>query len=189
MKAPEWLSHLRTDKRGRPVPVINRWGLKEKPELARVEYCWLVGGKAAFYDDSDETEPDFKTQNIGRQRSIVLWGNCQVCGRHVPWSRRFLVLSSVTVQRVTSPGPRRGAITVQEPWLDQRCAEFATKYCPALIRRSDDEDLTLISVTSKTDCEILIGTGSIDGFPETRTEPVAQWASILVKQSALAGAR
>lgn len=187
MKAPEFLSHLRTDSRGRPVPVINRWGLEEKQELTAIRYSWLVGGDAVFYDDQDETEPDFKSQNIGRQREIVLQGLCQVCGRQVPWSRRFLVLSSATVGRVQSPGTHQGAITVREPWLDQRCAEFAMKYCPALIRRSDADDLTLVSITSKRDCDILIGTGWIEGFPETKTKPVAQWASILIKSPVLVG--
>ena len=185
MKAPEWLSHLRTDSRGRPVPRINRWGLEEKPELAAIRYSWLVGGNAVFYDDESETEPDFKSQNIHRQREIVLQGLCQVCGRHVPWSRRFLVLSSVTIGRVQSPGTHTGAITVREPWLDQRCAEFALKYCPALIRRSDAEDLDLVAITSRRDCDILIGTGSVDGFPETEKKPVAQWASILIKNPVL----
>lgn len=187
MKPPEFLSHLRTDSRGRPVPTINRWGLAERVDLTEIRYSWLVGGNAVFYNDQDETEPDFKTQNIGRQRESVLMGLCQVCWRQVPWSRRFLVLSTATVGQVTSNGPRRGAITVQEPWLDQRCAEFAMKYCPALIRRAADEDLQLISITSKRDCEILIGAGYIDGFPETKEHPVAQWASILIKSPVLAG--
>lgn len=187
MKAPEFLSHLRTDARGRPVPVVNRWGLEEKQEHVAIRYSWLVGGAAVFYDDQDETEPDFKSQNIGRQREITLQGLCQVCARQVPWSRRFLVISSVSVGRVTSPGERQGAITVTEPWLDQRCAEFAMKYCPALIRRADADDLTLVSITSKKDCEILVGTGTIDGFPETKEHPVAQWASILIKSPVLVG--
>lgn len=187
MRVPEWLDHLRTDRVGRPVPMVNRWGLEEKPELVNIGYDRLVGGLAVFYDDSAEAAPDFSTQHIARQRESVLAGRCQVCWREVPWSRRFLVVSTVSTHTVTSPGERTGALTVREPWLCQRCGEFAVGVCPALIRRRSADDLQLVKITSKRDVEILVGTGSVDGFEETFQGRVAMWASILIKQRVFAG--
>ena len=181
MRAPDWLSHLRTDQRGRPVPFVNRWGKTEDPTRVGIQFDPLVGGDAAFYFDAGETEPDFTSQSMQRQRRCMLLGECQVCGRPVPWRRRRLVISSVSVGVVQSRGPRQGAVTVNEPWLDERCAKFAMRYCPALIRRGQDEDLSLIEVTSKHDVELIVKVASIDGFPETKQRPVVTWVDVAVK--------
>jgi hypothetical protein len=188
VKLPDWLSHLRTDRRGRPVPFVNRWGTVEDRSKVAVQFDPLVGMDAAFYFDAGEQEPDFTAQSMQRQRRCMVLGECQVCGRPVPWSRRHLVISSVSTGVITSKGPRQGAMKVVEPWLDRRCAEFAIRYCPALIRRGRAEDLTLIEVTSKNDVELVITRGWIEGFPQTKAAPVAIWAELVLRQPVLAAA-
>lgn len=181
MRVPDWLGHLRTDARGRPVPFVNRWGLDEKPALTGIQFDPNVGGNAVFYFDAEEAEPNFKAQSMQRQRRCMVLGECQVCGRPVPWRRRHLVISTVSTGTVSSPGPLKGSISVGEPWLDRRCAEFAMKYCPALLRRAHGEDLDLVSVTSKHDVQMIIKAGAVDGYPETWKEPVAMWVEIVLK--------
>jgi hypothetical protein len=181
VKVPDWLDHLRRDRYGRPIPQVNRWGLVEKLELAQVQFDPLVGGNAAFYFDAGETEPDFTRQNVHRQRRSVITGECQVCGRQVPWKRRHLVISSVSTSTVQSRGPMLGRLVVSEPWMDARCAEFAITKCPELIRRSRGEDLTLISVTSPTDVDIVFKVGAVEGHPHTWQTPVVLQAEICVK--------
>lgn len=181
MRLPDWLGHLRTDRRGRPVPYVNRWGATEKVELVAVQFDHHIGRTAAFYFDVDEPEPDFYSQNMQRQRECVVRGLCQVCGRPVPWRQRRLVISTVSTRTLQSPGPYKGWTVVSEPWLHERCALFAMRYCPALLRRQHDEDLTLIEVTSKHDISVVLTTGAIDGFPETWDRNVVIWAEIRLK--------
>lgn len=187
MRIPDWLGHLRRDRRGLPVPYVNRWGTAEDPARAVVQYDPLVGGNAAFYLDAGETVPDFTRQNIQRQRRCMLLGECQVCGRPIPWRRRHLVVSSISTSTVQSPGPMRGRLVVGEPWLDLRCAEFAVTRCPELIRRGRGDDLTVISVTSRADVQTVVKTGALDGHPETWETPVALFVELAVKLPVAAG--
>jgi hypothetical protein len=160
-----WLAHLRRDRRGLPVPYINRWG-PERPDAIRVAYDRHVGRPAVFADDTSDTEPDFTRQHMGRQRECMAAGLCQVCARPVPWSRRNLVVAPLSVEWVTLGGLRLPVVF--EPWLDDRCAEIATKWCPALIRRRRDEQLIVHPVRSKRDAEQIASVGALDADPAVR---------------------
>jgi hypothetical protein len=131
-----------------------------------------------FLDDSQETMPDFTAQNMGRQRRCMVAGLCQVCARPVPWSRRNLVIAPNSVEQVTVGG--RLVPVVFEPWLDDRCAEIATKWCPALIRRRREEQLAVVQVRSQREAQMVVSRGWIDGplEAETRGDPVAMWVKV-----------
>jgi hypothetical protein len=161
VEIPARLKHLRTDRRGIPVPFVNLWGPEDENRL-RIGYDRCVGGLAVFQDDDDQDVPDFTRQNIQRQRECMVDGLCQVCARPVPWSRRFLIVSSISVEAVKVP-LRGELIVVTEPWLDGFCARFALEKCPGLIRRKTAKDLDLVSVRSKLDVEMVVSSGTIDG--------------------------
>ena len=175
---PEFLAHLRRDRRGLPVPYVNRWGKEEIPERIYIEHDRGCGQPGVFYRDDDLDVPDFTAQNMGRQRECMTAGLCQVCGRFVPWSRRFLVVAALSVETIQLGG-RRVAV-VFEPWLDQRCAEFAIEQCPALIRRTREEQLTLVPVTSKREVQLIVSTGWVEGPCEAESRRVqpAMWAKL-----------
>lgn len=175
-----WLSHLRRDRRGLPVPYINIWG-QETVDRLRVAYDPHARGRAVFYDDADQTVPDFTKQHMARQRECVAMGLCQVCARHVPWSRRNLVVAALSVQWVRLDGvDRREVPVIFEPWLDDRCAEIATRWCPALIRRTREERLTVVPVRSQRDVRLVLSTGWLEGplEAETKADPVGMWLKI-----------
>lgn len=176
---PEFLSHLRTDRRGLPVPHINRWG-PERIEAVTIEIDRNIGGAALFLHDDDQTEPDFLRQSFQRQRECMTQGLCQVCARRVPWSRRFLVLSDMSVENITLGAKQTPAVT--EPWLDERCARFALEHCPALIRRSRDENLTLMPITSKRQVRFAMSRGYADGPLEgvSRQMQPVMWVKLLL---------
>lgn len=179
MKIPDFLSHLRVDARGRPVPYVNRWGAEDVARLA-IRHDHHVGGLAIFDDDEHEAEPDFTAQNFQRQRRCVAEGLCQVCARPIPWSRRFLVVSSMSVDFVYVEALRRTVPVVTEPWLDERCAEFALAKCPGLIRRTRADDLTLVPVRREKDAQLIVSRGWVEGHLEAEsreTEP-AMWCKI-----------
>lgn len=159
-KLPSHLEHLRRDRRGLPVPYINRWG-PEDPTRVSIGHDANVGGPAFLYDDSGFGEPDFTAQHFDRQRECMAVGLCQVCANHVPWSRRFLVLASLSVETITVHGRKVAAVT--EPWLCGRCAEFATEVCPALIRRRREEQLIVVPITSKRQVQFAVSYGYVDG--------------------------
>lgn len=161
MEVPARLAHLRTDRRGIPVPYVNLWGPESEDRLS-IGYDRSCGGLAVFQDDDDQTEPDFTRQNIGRQRRCMVLGLCQVCARPVPWSRRFLVVSSISMETVKVPLQGELAV-ITEPWLDEFCAEFTLAKCPALIRRKTADDLVLVSIRSKLEAKLVVSTGTIDG--------------------------
>ena len=118
----DWLAHLRTDRRGLPVPYVNVWGDEARLPV-RVEHDVNVRARAVFTDDSGQTVPDFTRQCMQRQRECVVQGLCQVCARPVPWSRRFLVVSSISVEQIELPGGQAPVVT--EPWLCGWCAGIA----------------------------------------------------------------
>lgn len=157
--AATWLSRLRRDERGLPVPWINRWG-EETIATTRIEPDLHVGGQVAVFHDDHGDVPDFTRQNMGRQRQAMTQGLCQVCGRFVPWSRRNLVLAGATVEMVDLGGRRVAA--VHEPWLDDRCAAIATLLCPALIRRSHEDNLSVLAVRSPSRVQVIMSTGRVD---------------------------
>lgn len=177
MIAPEFLSHLRTDRRGIPVPYVNIWGTEDVARFS-IHYDRFVGNVAVFYDDSDGDVPDFTTQHMGRQRECMIGGFCQVCHRQVPWSRRRLVVAATSVEVIAWKGKEVPVVT--EPWLCPRCAQFAVEHCPALIRKTREEQLTIIPVRSKLDCRIVISTGWIEGpfEDQSRREQPAMWAKL-----------
>lgn len=192
--AGSWLGHLRRDRRGLPIPWVNRWG-GETIAATRVAYDAHVGRIAVFHDDHGDI-PDYTRQNMGRQRQAVMGGLCQVCGRPCPWSRRNLVVSSVSVNQVSidNAGGRR-AVAVHEPWLDDRCAQIATGLCPALIRRAHDDDMHIVAVRSRREVDVIVSVGYLDpvGLDDDGRDPygaerlaahhrtpVAMWAKIVL---------
>jgi hypothetical protein len=172
---PGWLSHLRTDRRGLPVPYINQWGLEEDLARVSIRHDRHIGGPGLHYDDIGLTVPDFTKQNWQRQRECMLGGRCQVCHRPVPWSRRFLVLAAMSVDQVRMGNRTYGVVT--EPWLDDRCARYAMEVCPALIRRTREEQLTLVPITSKWQGQLLTSVGWVEGPLEVESKRVqpAMW--------------
>lgn len=179
VKIPQHLSHLPTW-RGLPVPYINRIAVGESVEDWYIRYDRNLGDVAAFMDDHDGAPPDFRHQCIQRQRECVLLGLCQVCKRRLDWPDRSLVVSSVSVEAIDFQGRRVPVVT--EPWLCPDCASFATATCPALIRRSHDEDLAVVPVTSPAQCRVVMSSGWIEGRYEaaTKSRPVAMWAKVLL---------
>jgi hypothetical protein len=179
--AVPWLKHLRTDRRGLPVPYVNAWGTHdletEARRLAVRRDPWL-GVDGVFLDDADQDVPDFTRQNMGRQREVMLRGLCQVCGRHVPWSRRWLVVAGMSVEVIDYEG--RQVPVVFEPWLDRRCLDLALKYCPALIRRTREEELHPVEVTSKRQVLQFTSVGWVEGELEeqTKANPPAMWVKL-----------
>lgn len=179
---PQHMQHLRRDRRGLPVPYINQWGA-ESVERYRLDYDTNVARLAVWLDDDPNGDPDFTRQHMGRQRECATQGLCQVCRAHVPWSRRFLAVAAMSVERITVPGVSRDEVAViTEPWLCQRCAEFAATTCPDLIRRTRDESLSIVAITSKTQVRLVVSTGYIDGPLEAwsrRMQP-AMWVKVHV---------
>lgn len=173
----DWLSHLRTDRRGLPVPYVNVWG-DEASLPVRLEYDVNVRARAVFTDDAGQSVPDFTRQCMQRQRECMVQGLCQVCARPVPWSSRFLVVSSISVEQIELKGGR--APVVIEPWLCARCAHIATRRCPALIRRTTADDLHLIPVTSKRQVKLISSVGWVEGAleQETKADPPVMWLKL-----------
>lgn len=178
MNIPAHLEHLRTDRRGLPVPYINRWG-PERPETLSIAVDHHVGDLAVFQDDSGETVPDFTAQNMQRQRETMYRGLCQVCARPVPWPR-FLVLGDLSATTISVGGRTRTAIT--EPWLCAACLVFALKTCPALIRRRRDEDLIPVSV-EEHQVQFVVSRGWIEGAleDESRATQPAMWVKAILR--------
>lgn len=177
MKIPDFLTHLRHDKRGFPVPWINLWGL-EDPERMSIEHDPMVGGPAMVLHDQCQQIPDFTRMNMQRQRAAMVAGLCQVCARGVPWSRRFLVVSDISAERVVVDG--RGVTVLSEPWLDERCARFALDHCPALIRRHRRDALSLVAVTSPRTVRLVVSRGWVEGPLEAESKRVqpAMWVKL-----------
>ena len=177
MKIPaRWLDHLRTDRRGISVPWVNVCGAEgDVPTVVRWDRN--VGRDAVFFDDEGQTVPDFTRQSIQRQREAMVAGLCQVCARPVPWSRRFLVLAPLSVDHIDLGG--RQVPVVTEPWLDERCAHIATTRCPALIRRTREDDLRVRQVR-RADCQLVLSTGWVEGpfEAQTRQQPAVMWAKL-----------
>ncbi len=176
-----WLNHLRRDRRGLPVPYVNLWQREDgvaELDRVRLDHDPNVGMRAVFQDDADLPVPNFTKQNLGRQRECMTVGLCQVCARPVPWSRRNIVVSSISVEWVDVGG--REVPVVFEPWLDDRCAEIATRWCPALIRRTREDNLTLIRIRSQREAQLVVSKGWVEGpfEEETRRNPVAMWAKV-----------
>jgi hypothetical protein len=172
-----WLSHLRRDRRGLPVPYVNRWGGEDVARLS-VAYDRHAQGRAVFLDDSAELEPDFTAQNMGRQRECMATGRCQVCHRPIPWSRRNLVVAPLSVEWISMQG--RQVPVIFEPWLDDRCADIAVNWCPALIRRRRDEQLTVVPIRSQREVQLVVSTGWVEGPLEVqaRADPAAMWCKV-----------
>lgn len=173
-----WLANLRRDRRGLPVPYINLWG-EQTEDNTRIAFDLHVDRDAMFIDDAEDG-PNFLKQSPQRQRECMTMGLCQVCGRPVPWSRRNLVVSGISVDFVTVQGRQRAVLT--EPWLDDRCAEIATKWCPGLIRRQHRDDLTVVPVRSQREAQLVISSGWIEGplEAETKATPVAMWVKVIL---------
>lgn len=183
MNVPDWLAHLRTDRRGIPVPWLNRYGDPDQvPERWRIDHDPYVRGPALFCDDYGD-EPNFLRMHMARQRQAMTEGRCSVCGRLVAWSRRHLVVSSISVEFIRTPELGEAAV-VDEPWLCERCARFSVERCPGLIRRSRAGDCALVHVRSPRFVRLVVSSGYIDGPLEEesrRVEP-AMWVKALVSR-------
>lgn len=180
---PDFLSHLRLDDRGTPVPYVARWG-PERLDAVAIKVDRAVG-TAVFLPDEDQTVPDLQHMSYQRQRECVTEGLCQICKRRVPWSRRFLALSDQRIEETMVRG-RRNATTI-EPWLDQRCAEYAIEHHPELIRAQPDEDIRLVAITTKRDVMYGFSRGYADGVLEGVDEALQPvlWMEILLPAYAL----
>ncbi len=184
MRIPDHLAHLRRDRRGLPVPLINNWGPHDDPARYAVRPDPSIGGRAAIWYDDDpagEEEPDFAHQSLQRQRRIIAESLCQVCGRHLDGRRelRLLPISSeigseaVDVERVGQ------MLVFSEPWLCRDCALFAQRVCPALIRRRSARDLRFVPVPPYQ-YRVVQSVGWVDPLPETkRTKPV-MWLKVAI---------
>jgi hypothetical protein len=146
----------------------------------RIAHDPHVAMPAVYLDDDPDGAPDFTRQNMGRQREAMARGLCQVCWRPIPWARRRIVIANLSVAWIDVDGRQVPAVT--EPWLCDRCATFAVEVCPALIRRTRDEQLTVISVTSARDVSYTVSTGWVDGPLEeqTRQTPPAMWVKLIL---------
>lgn len=165
--AGRWLDHLPVDPGGLPVPWINRWGA-ETAAAVRIGWDTHAGRPALFHDDHGPA-PDFTRQNIGRQREAMIRGLCQVCGRgSLPWTRRRLVLSTVSVRPAQVDGLAEPLTAVGEPWLDPWCAAIATLLCPELIRRQHGEDLAVVDGLTQRNTRLVtsVGTLNVDQLPD-----------------------
>lgn len=179
MNIPARLKGLRQD-RGRPVPYVNRWGPEDAGRIRIAIDPHVSGMPALFDDDGDEQAPDFTAQNFQRQRECMTQGLCQVCGRSVPWSRRFAVLSVMSTDRIDVHG-YGSCVALTEPWLDEECARFALDVCPALIRRRRDESLILVRV-ERSHVRMSVSLGYVDGPLEQESKAVmpAMWAKAIL---------
>lgn len=178
MKIPTHLQGLRTDRRGIPVPYVNRWG-PERVESLSLRQDPHVRALGVFCDDTDQDVPDFTAQNMQRQRECMMRGLCQVCARAVPWTARYLVIASLSVERITMDGQE--SLVVTEPWLCGACAVFAVRTCPALIRRRRDEHLQVIRVP-QGDVTLVRSVGYVDGplEVESRRLQPTMWVKAIV---------
>lgn len=176
-----WLpsSRLRRDRRGLSVPYINLWG-EQTPANTRVALDPHLGMRAEFVDENPDDSPNFLKQCAQRQRECAWLGLCQVCGRPIPWSRRFLPLAPSMVENVVVEGQRYVAFS--EPWLDARCAHIALNWCPALIRHRRDEALRLVPITSPGQVRMTVSKGWLEGpfEAETKADLVAMRVKIIV---------
>jgi hypothetical protein len=170
-----WLAHLRTDRRGLPVPWVNAWGTEVVERMAVRRDPWCARD-AMYEDDEAETVPDFTRQSMQRQRESMLRGMCQVCARPVPWSRRWLVVTDVSVQPIRLDG--RTVPVITEPWLCERCKDIAVSWCPALIRRTRADRLTAVPITSKRQVELVLSFGWLDGQPQTKVNNPVMWVKV-----------
>jgi hypothetical protein len=185
---PSWLRDRPTDRRGIPVPYINQWGA-EAPDRWRIAHDRHVHGPALFLDDDPDGEPDFTRQNMARQRECMVQGLCQVCAHRVPWSRRWLVVADVTTNNISALG--QDVAVIHEPWLCQRCAEFALEHCPALIRRRRTERLLLVPVPRAGDVRVFVSKGYVDPpaacAEESRRVQPAMWVKVALPGVLAAG--
>ncbi len=174
-----WLAGRPRDRRGLPVPYVNMWG-DEREVPSRIEFDPLVGERAVFIDDEQSVRvPDFTRQNAGRQRRCMVEGLCQVCARPVPWSRRCLIVSGASVQWVQVGG--RQLPVVYEPWLDERCADIATAWCPALIRQERAGNLHRVPVRSTREVSLVMSHGWVDGHPDTVDNHVVIFVKVALR--------
>jgi hypothetical protein len=175
-----WLGHRPKDRRGLPVPYVNAWGADDASRYT-VQWDPHVQLPAVFVADHGDV-PDFTRQNPQRERECMVRGLCQVCARPVPWSRRLVPVSGgVSVEFIDLGGTRLPV--VMEPWLDERCAMIAQRWCPALIRRKRDEDLLMHRVRSRRDVELVVSVGWVEGVlaGATKARPPAMWAKVALK--------
>lgn len=181
-RVPERLAHLRTDRRGLPVPYVNAWGVEDVTRFRIARDYHVHGMPALFMDDDPDGAPDFTRQNIARQRECMATDTCQVCGRYAPLEARVLVVATISVQAVDVPDLGRCAV-ITEPWLDRECAAFAVQKCPALIRRRHDEDLTVVPVAGRPR-RIILSRGYVDGplREESLARQPVMWAKVLLGQ-------
>lgn len=158
---PEFLTHLRTDQRGVPVPYVNRWGEIADDRVGVETDRHVSKAAAVFLYDEGQQEPSFVHMSPQRQRECMARGLCQICARQVPWSRRFLVVTghnvdNVLMNRVVTP-------SVNDPWVDERCAVWARDNCPELLRVPEGASIELVPITSKRQVQFSVYRGYADG--------------------------
>jgi hypothetical protein len=175
MTVPGFLAHLPTDRIGRPVPWINKWGAWEDPDRFSMAWDPFVQEMGCFYDDDLDGPPDFKAQNPGRQRQSMMAGLCQICGLPVE-GIRWLPVHPGSLQPVMVDGVK--VMVTTEPWVHQVCGLFAVDRCPALIRSNHARSWSLRPVTGPDDYRTIVSRGWIDSVPESVTAQPAVWVKV-----------
>lgn len=183
---PEHLQHLRIDvQTGRPVPWVQAWQPSEDLSRHTIGYCEAARGMGAFLLDDPERDllADFTKVAPQRQRQAMVFGLCQVCARPLDWGIRALPVSKTSIEEIDLHAQK--VIVVHEPWLCPDCAYFAGKWCPHLIGRRQNFDLTFVPVAGPEDCQLVMSNGWVEGPYEaaTKESPVALYAKIYLFQT------
>lgn len=183
---PAHLGHLRTDPRGIPVPVVNLWGDQADRSRWSVQPDPLLeDGRrlGVWFDDDPDGLPDFRRQSPQRQRACMLGLLCQVCGDRITDSL-WLPVHPGSLQPITVDGgpphllDGRTMVTT-EPWVHQACGLFAVARCPALLEAERSGAWRLHPVLDPdAECQVIVSSGTLDGHPETITNPPAMFVKL-----------
>jgi hypothetical protein len=162
--------HLRSRPvwRGLPVPYVAMWTSEDEASFI-VKPDPLYEDREALFPGTGgigQGEAVLGNMNCARQRETLAQGRCQVCRRRVAGGKGFVVLSETTSRQVRLENGKVVRV-ITEPWLCQRCLEFAAVTCPGLIRRRRDEDLTVLRPTK---WEVGYSTGWVEGALEQHTQ-------------------
>ncbi len=191
---PDWMAHLYRDRRtGLPVPAINIWSDETdgKGELRPVvRHDPLVDGLAFFTEGRPgRGVPNFTRQHPARQRRSMIEGRCQVCDTSIRGDGWLPVGPGIDVIDTVEKAPGRW-LALTEPWLCDRCADYAGSHCPGLIRRRRGDRLEMLRASpGGPRLRLTVSRAWVEGRLEAytrRVQPVL-WAKLLVVEDDLAG--
>lgn len=109
-----------------PVPFTVCWSDEAPMRLANDEAC---ENRLAVcnLDAPGKGKPIFGKPHMQRQREAVVWGLCDLCGRHLK-GRSKVSLSHASVRR----GANGLCVMQVEPLLHKDCAAKCLEFCPSL---------------------------------------------------------